>query len=95
MATETSYYDRTIQAIRTQAAARGIVELDSLKAELEKRYGKLTQLQDHQLRKLNQELPAFLAEYLGGLKRRGQRREKRREWNAAAEAAGDVEASDS
>src|SRR5690606_21957562 len=68
MATETSYYDRTIEAVRKQAEARGIVELDGLKAALEQKYGKLVELPDPQLRKLNQELPAFLEAYLGGVK---------------------------
>ncbi|HEY8536701.1 MAG TPA: hypothetical protein VIL25_09630 [Vicinamibacterales bacterium] len=85
MPTETSYYDRTIAAIRAQAAARGIVELDALKAELEQKYGRLIELDEPQLRRLNQELPAFFEAYLGGVKRRGQRQETRTEWDPAAE----------
>ncbi|HLT92473.1 MAG TPA: hypothetical protein VKZ85_16180 [Woeseiaceae bacterium] len=91
MATETSYYDRTIEAVRKQAEARGIVELDGLKAALEQKYGKLVELPDPQLRKLNQELPAFLEAYLGGVKRRGQRLETRAEWNPAAEMNPDAD----
>jgi len=85
MPTQTSYYDRTIEAIRKQAAVRGIVELDGLKAAIEQKYGKLVELQEPQLRRLNQELPTFLEDYLGGVKRRGQRLEKRAGWDPAAE----------
>ncbi len=82
-----SYYDRTIAAIKKQAAVRGIVELDGVKAELEKQFGRLIELSDAELRRLNQQLPAFFAEYLGGRKRRGDvEPAPRQEWDPTADA---------
>lgn len=85
MAVETSYYDRLIEHIQVQAERRGIPEdgLGDLKEKLEEKYGKLTEVPDRKLRQIQQELDAFLTEYIGGAKRvseLGQEEEVREEW---------------
>lgn len=68
---QTKYAKSTLVALDLQCERRGIIEVDAVRAEIAKTFGKpLEEMEDHELRKVNRNMGAFLTEYLGGAKRR-------------------------
>lgn len=73
MAVKTPYLERTLASIEAQCAVRGIPqpEIESVRAHIQQKYGKaLDVMSDHELKKVNQNLPALFVDYLDGQKRR-------------------------